>query len=497
MTHVPRPLTELTSRACPPGIQWPAYERAQVRIGIAHIGVGGFHRAHQTRYLDDYMASTDDLNWGVCGIGLMPGDESLIRQLKQQDGLYTLTEKDDHGSRSRVIGSIKRLLFAPDERDAVIGQLADPEVRIISMTVTEGGYRYDFEKDRFFSDHPDIVHDLEHPESPRTLFGFLWQAGRRRARLADDGRVTLLSCDNVPQNGDVLRKAMLAFIELAEPELKPWFEQAVTYPNSMVDRITPAPSSADTDLVRNEFEVVDPCAVGCETFIQWVVEDHFAAGRPALEQVRVQFTSDVSPYEKTKLRLLNGSHLMMAYVGYLAGYKRVDAAIKDIAIRQLVRDYMVLDAEPTLPTIPDMPVKPYQATLIERFGNSRIGDQQIRICSDGYAKLKNYSMPVVTDLLSRQADTTRLSFMFACFLAYLNATSDDGTELEIMEFNLPDELNRATRSDRLSLLKTDAFFGEHPDPAGQAFLKEVDHWYRTIVDRGAYDTLVDCLKQSA
>ena len=490
MTHVPRPLTELTSKTCPSGIQWPAYERARVRIGIAHIGVGGFHRAHQTRYIDDYMATAGDLNWGICGIGLMPGDETLIRQLKQQDGLYTLTEKDDHGTSSRVIGSMKRLLFAPDERDAVIEQLADPEVRIISMTVTEGGYRYDFEKDRFFSDHPDIVHDLEHPESPRTLFGFLWQAGRRRARLEAGGAVTLLSCDNVPQNGDVLRKAMLAFIELAEPELKPWFEQAVTYPNSMVDRITPAPSIVDTDFVRREFGLRDPCAVGCETFTQWVIEDRFVAGRPALERVGVQFTGDVSPYEKTKLRLLNGSHLMMAYVGYLAGYKRVDAAIKDPAILTLVQDYMTLDAEPTLPAITDMPVKPYQATLIERFGNSQIGDQQVRICSDGYAKLKNYSMPVVTDLLSKQADTSRLSFMFACFLAYLNATSDDGTELTIIEFNLPDELNRATREDRLSLLKTDAFFGEHPDRAGLTFLNEVDQWYRKIVARGAYETLL-------
>jgi len=496
VTLAPRPLTELSSTTCPAGLQWPDYERAQVRIGIAHIGVGGFHRAHQARYLDDYMAATGDLNWGMCGIGLMPGDEPLIRQLKQQDGLYTLTEKDELGSHSRVIGSIKRLLFAPVERDAVIEQLADPDVRIISMTVTEGGYRYDFDKDRFFSDHPDIVHDLEHPESPRTLFGFLWQAGRRRARLGDDGRVTLLSCDNVPHNGDVLRKAMLAFIELAEPGLKPWFEQAVTYPNAMVDRITPAPSTIDTDLIQREFAVSDPCAVGCETFIQWVIEDHFAAGRPALEQVRVQYTDDVSPYEKTKLRLLNGSHLMMAYVGYLAGYTRVDAAIKDVAIKQLVTDYMELDAEPTLPTIADMPVRPYQSTLIERFGNSRIGDQQIRICSDGYAKLLNYSMPVVTDLIARQADTSRLSFMFASFLAYLNARSDDGTELSIIEFNLSDELNQATKSDRLSLLKTDAYFGEHPDPASLTFLNDVDQWYRRILARGAYNTLVQLLKHS-
>ena len=489
MNQIPRPLTELTPDTCPDGVQWPGYSRNEVTTGIAHIGVGGFHRAHQALYMDEYMATTGDLNWGICGIGLMPGDEKLIQTLRDQQGLYSLTEKDDTSSESRIIGSLTKLMFAPKETKEVIAQLADPAVKIISMTITEGGYRYDFEKDQFFSEHPDIVHDLNHPEAPKTIFGYLWQAGRLRARLEGEGRVTLLSCDNVPHNGDVLRKAMLSFIELAEPELKPWFEVAVSYPNSMVDRITPAPSIHDTEHMLRAFQLNDPAAVGCETFIQWVIEDHFTAGRPLLEKVGVQFTNDVAPYEKTKLRLLNGSHLMMAYVGYLAGYKRVDQAIKDPAIEKLVMDYMEQDAEPTLPTVADMPVKPYEAKLIERFGNSQIGDQQVRICSDGYAKLKNYIMPVVGDVIAKNADTSRLSFMFGCFLAYLNAKADDGSELNIIEFNLSDELNAATREDRIALLKTDAYFGVDPDAQGRAFLEEVAHWYQEISQKGSYEAL--------
>lgn len=494
MTQTPELLSDLTPERCPPGLHWPRYARDQVRIGIAHIGVGGFHRAHQARYIDDYMAASGDLNWGICGIGLMPGDEPLIRMLERQNGLYTLTEKDDGVAHSRVIGAITRVMFAPADVDAVVAQLSDPAIRIISMTITEGGYRYDLEQDRFLEEHPDIVHDLNHPEAPRTVFGYLWRAGRRRAQWGDDGRVTLLSCDNVPHNGDVLRKAMLAFIDRAEPELRPWFEEAVTYPNAMVDRITPAPSREDVDYIEKTFQVADPGAVGCETFRQWVIEDRFATERPELETVGVQFAFEVTPFEQTKLRVLNGSHLVMAFVGYLAGYERVDQAIQDPAIRRLVTDYMVRDAEPTLPSIDAMPIKAYQATLIERFGNSRIADRMARICSDGYAKVNNYLMPVIHDLIERRADTSRLSLTCACFLAYLNGRADDGSELTVTEYTLSDEQIESTRSDRLALLKTPAFFGSIPGPAQQSFLNDVEHWYQSIIDRGAYLTLKHSLR---
>lgn len=486
-------LADITAANRPAGLGWPAYER-ELTTGIVHVGVGGFHRAHQARYLDDYLAAGGETRWGICGIGLMPGDAQLFAALEHQRGLYSLTEKDDQGLTDRVIGSLHRLVFAPDDPQAAIAALADPDVKIISMTITEGGYRYDFDKDRFFSEHPDIQHDLNHPDAPRTLFGYLWQAARRRSSLGDAGRVTLMSCDNVPHNGDVLRKAMLAFIELAEPALKPWFEQSVSYPNSMVDRITPAPEAADAERIAEQYGVEDPCALGCETFIQWVIEDNFIAGRPELEKVGVEFTADVSPYEMTKLRLLNGSHLMMGFVGYLAGYERVDLAIKDPAIARLVRQYMELDAEPTLAQ-EVMPFRAYEDTLIERFGNSQIADQQQRICSDGYAKLKNYVMPVLRDAQQHGLAMHRLAFLFATFLAYLNGVADDGRPLRILEFNLTDEENRASRDDRLSLLKTDALFGRTPDDRDAAFLALVDHWYRRVLADGGYTALLALLEE--
>lgn len=493
MSRSSQALAELTAATCPDGLGWPAYER-KLTTGIVHVGVGGFHRAHQARYLDDYLAAGGESHWGICGIGLMPGDAKLFEALQQQQGLYCLTEKDDQDSTDRVIGSLHRLIFAPGNPQEAIDALADPDVKIISMTITEGGYRYDFDKDRFFSEHPDIQHDLANPQAPKTLFGYLWQAAKVRAALGDAGKVTLMSCDNVPHNGNVLRKAMLAFIELAEPALKPWFEQSVSYPNSMVDRITPAPEVADAERIAERYGVNDPCALGCESFIQWVIEDNFIAGRPALEKVGAEFTDDVSPYEMTKLRLLNGSHLMMGFVGYLAGYERVDLAIKDAAILKLVRQYMELDAEPTLAK-EVMPFRAYEDTLIERFGNSQIADQQVRICSDGYAKLKNYVMPVVRDAQRHGLAMHRLAFLFATFLAYLNGQTDDGQPLRIIEFNLSDEQNQATRHDRLSLLKTDALFGQQPAGQDQAFLALVEHWYLRAVSEGGYNALQALLSE--
>lgn len=482
-------LVDLTANSCPESLYWPDYDRRSVEVSIAHIGVGGFHRAHQARYFDDFMARSGELNWGICGIGIRPADKPFLEALSAQRGLYTLTEKDDDLTRDRVIGSLTSVVFAPDDPQRAIDTLAQPSIRIISTTITEGGYLYDFEKQRFFLDHPDVQHDLSNREHPKTIYGYLWQALEKRSGLGADGAVTLLSCDNVPHNGDVFRKALLSFLEHADPALCLWVRAQVSFPNSMVDRITPAPGEADRNAVLQRHGVDDPCAVGAETFIQWVVEDDFKAGRPALETVGVQFTADVSPYETAKLRLLNGSHLMMGFIGYLAGYTRVDHAIKDPAILQLVRDYMALDAAPTLTPIADMPLDDYQDQLIERFGNSKIADQQQRICSDGYAKLKNYLMPVLNDVIGAGGDTRRLSLLFASFLKYLDGVNDAGEPMPIIEFNLSQAQLDASATNRLSLLTVDALFGEHPDARRAAFLDEVAEHLAGIRELGAYEHL--------
>ena len=482
-------IAELTAETCPPALHWPAFNRSEVVPGIAHIGVGGFHRAHQARYLEDYMTRTGELNWGICGIGIRPGDKAFLETLAKQNGLYTLTEKDDEVIRDRVIGSLTNVLYAPDDPQKAVDTLAQPAIRIISTTITEGGYLYDFEQQRFFHDHPDVQHDLSNRDQPKTIYGYLWQALEARSKLGTGGAVTLLSCDNVPHNGDVFRSALLSFLEQADATLCDWVRAHVSFPNSMVDRITPAPGVVDQQAVLERHGVVDPCAVGAETFIQWVIEDDFKAGRPALEQVGVQFTADVSPFETAKLRLLNGSHLMMGFIGYLAGYTRVDNAIKDPAILKLVNDYMTLDAAPTLTPIADMPLDAYQVQLIERFGNSTIADQQQRICSDGYAKLKNYLMPVLSDVMAAGGDTSRLSLLFASFLKYLDGVNDAGEPMPIIEFNLSEAQREASSADRLSLLKVDALFGERPDDNRTRFLEDVASHLAGIRARGAYEYL--------
>jgi mannitol 2-dehydrogenase len=488
-------LAELTAESCPESLKWPAYNVHELEAGIVHIGVGGFHRAHQARYLDDYMATSGELDWGICGIGIRPADKVFLDSLSHQGGLYTLTEKDDDVVQDRVIGSLSRIIYAPDDLQLTISMLAQTKIRIISTTITEGGYLYDFEKQQFFHEHPDVQHDLTNRAQPKTIYGFLWQALEARSHLGAKGAVTLMSCDNVPHNGDVFRKALLSFLKLADPVLVNWVNRQVSFPNSMVDRITPAPGVSDQQAIRQRHGVIDHCAVGAETFIQWVVEDNFIAGRPALETVGVQFTKDVSPYETTKLRLLNGSHLMMGFIGYLAGYTRVDYAIKDPAILELVQQYMAFDAAPTLQAIPDMPLDRYQSQLIERFGNSTIADQQQRICSDGYSKLKNYIMPLLTDILAAGADSHRLSFLFACFLKYLDGVNDDGKPMPIIEFNLSPSQLEATRSDRLALLTISALFGEQPNARDSVFLKDVADHLAEIETLGAYAHLKAVLQK--
>jgi mannitol 2-dehydrogenase len=488
-------LADLTGDSCPESLQWPAYNVRDLEAGIVHIGVGGFHRAHQARYLDDYMSTSGELGWGICGIGIRPDDKAFLELLSRQNGLYTLTEKDDDGVQDRVVGALSRIIYAPDDLQLTIDALAQPQTRIISTTITEGGYLYDFEKQQFFHEHPDVQHDLKNRAQPKTIYGYLWQALEARSYLGTKGAVTLMSCDNVPHNGDVFQKALLGFLELADPELCTWVNRHVSFPNSMVDRITPAPGKSDQQAIQKRHGVIDHCAVSAETFIQWVVEDNFIAGRPALETVGVQFTKDVSPYETTKLRLLNGSHLMMGFIGFLAGYTRVDNAIKDPAILELVQQYMAFDAAPTLQAIPDMPLDRYQSQLIERFGNSTIADQQQRICSDGYSKLKNYIMPVLTDILNAGADSHRLSFLFACFLKYLDGVNDDGKPMPIIEFNLSSSQLEATRSDRLALLTVSALFGEQPNARYTAFLKDVAAHLAEIESLGGYTHLKAVLQK--
>ncbi|MDN5756428.1 MAG: mannitol dehydrogenase family protein, partial [Micrococcaceae bacterium] len=286
----------------------PGYPLGQRRIGIVHFGVGGFHRAHQAMYLDALMNSGQDLDWAICGVGLMPHDQRMRDVMAEQDGLYTLVAKAPDGTRdARVVGSIARYLYAPDGPELVLAQLTDPMVRIVSLTVTEGGYNYNPSTGEFDATTPAVAADLAEDAVPTTTFGFVTEALRRR-RAAGVAPFTVMSCDNIQGNGHLAAKVFTAFARLKDPELGAWVAEQVPFPNSMVDRITPVTTEADRAAIAAEYGVEDTWPVVCEDFIQWVLEDRFPTGRPDWGSVGVQLVDDVEPYELMKLRLLNCSH---------------------------------------------------------------------------------------------------------------------------------------------------------------------------------------------
>src|SRR5262249_30259464 len=322
-----------------PNIQVPKYDRQKVGQSIMHVGVGGFHRAHQALYTDDLLGQGGDPIWGYCGVGLLKHDARIRDVMLSQNCLYTLVERSLEGDRARIVGSIVNFLFAPDDAEKVIEQMASPQTRIVSLTITEGGYYIDASTGELDDKHPDIQYDLAHPHEPRCSFGYLLEALDRR-RLRGISPFTLMSCDNIQSNGEVAKKMLMAFAELRDPVLRNWMAEKCPFPNSMVDRITPATTDEHRTLVKEKFGIEDGWPVMTESFKQWVIEDHFPLGRPAWESVGAQMTTDVLPYEKMKLRLLNASHQALCYIGMLLGYQLVHETMEDQDIRKLVEKMM-------------------------------------------------------------------------------------------------------------------------------------------------------------
>jgi len=313
-------------------VQLPNYDRSMVTTGIVHFGVGGFHRAHQAMVIDELMNEGKALDWGICGVGVLPVDVRMKQVMDRQDCLYTLVEKHPDGSRSaRVIGSIVEYLFAPDDPEAVIEKLASRETRIVSLTVTEGGYNFDQQTGEFDASNPAVLADLAENAAPSTVFGLVVEALIRRKGRGIPA-FTIMSCDNIQGNGDVARKMFTAFAALRDPAVADWITRSVAFPNSMVDRITPVTTTDDIAEIETRFGIQDQWPVVCEPFFQWVVEENFPLGRPPLEDAGVQVVDDVEPYELMKLRLLNASHQGMCYFGYLSGYRYAHEAAADPAI---------------------------------------------------------------------------------------------------------------------------------------------------------------------
>lgn len=414
-----------------PEVAVPAYPLAETRQGIAHIGVGGFHRAHQAYYTDALMNLGVGLDWSICGVGLRPEDRRARDDLAGQDYLFTLYELGDtDDTQVRVIGAISDMLLAEDGADALIDKLASPQIRIVSLTITEGGYCIDDSNGEFMAHLPQIQHDLAHPDAPKTVFGFLCAALAKR-RAAGTPAFTLMSCDNLPHNGAVARKALLAFAALRDADLHDWIGAHVSFPNAMVDRITPMTSAAQRLQLHDEHGIDDAWPVVCEPFVQWVLEDKFVNGRPAWEKVGVQFTDDVTPYEEMKIKLLNGSHLALTYLGFLKGYRFVHETMNDPLFVRYMRAWMDLDVTPQLAPVPGIDLTRYKNTLVERFSNQAIADQLERVCSDGSSKFPKFTVPTINRLIADGQETERAALVVAAWALYLKGVDEKGESYRI------------------------------------------------------------------
>ncbi len=482
-------LNQSNLKRLPPNVQVPSYDRPRLNSSIVHVGVGGFHRSHQAVYIDDLCQDHGATEWGICGVGLLPHDTQIRDALGRQDCLYTLVERSGAGDRARVIGSIIEFLFAPDDPDAVVEKMASGDTRIVSLTITEGGYFIDQGTGEFEEDNPNIVHDLAHPERPICVFGYLLEAlDRRRQRGLPP--FTVLSCDNVQGNGDVTRKVMLRFAELRDPSLKDWLSEHGAFPNCMVDRITPATTDADRILVRKEFGIEDAWPVVTEPFLQWVVQDRFCNGRPELEKIGVQMTADVHPYETMKLRLLNAGHSAMGYLGYLAGYTYIYEIIADPRFEKYILDLMNEEVTPILKPVPGVDLDQYKKTLIERFANPTVKDQATRICLDGSAKVPKFILPSIREQLARGGSVRRLSLAVASWCRFLAGTDEQGRPIEIQD-PMAHELHRQAKAagkDPRPFLGMREIFGDDL-PQSPVFVEQVGDALQSLYDVGSRATL--------
>jgi mannitol 2-dehydrogenase len=483
-------VTRLSSAALPElPVGVPRYDRSAASVGIVHFGFGNFHRSHEAMYIDRLMDTGKAVDWGICGVGVMPQDAAMRDAMLAQDCLYTLVVRHPDGSlEPRVVGSALEYLFGPDDPEAVYARLVDPAVRIVSLTVTEGGYLRNPATGEFDAGHESVAHDVENLGNPRTVFAYIVE-GLRRRREAGIPPFTVLSCDNLQGNGDVTRQTVSQLARLVDAELSHWITSDVVFPNCMVDRITPATTEDDRDSLSREFGVEDLWPVPAEPFTQWIVEDHFPLGRPPLESVGVQFVQDVGPYELMKLRLLNASHQALAYLGAPLGYVHVDEAVRDDRIREYLVRYMADEAAPTLGDLPGIDLDDYMATLIERFANPGVKDTLVRLATDGSNRMATFTLPAVRANLQAGRPVTLGPAMCAAWAEYWTSIGRG----EISGREVPDDVHAhelvaaALDENPAAFIEQRSLFGELADDARfrQPFLDA----RRSLVERGMHATL--------
>ena len=430
----------------------PSYDRAVLSPAILHIGVGGFHRAHLAVYIDN-LCESGHTDWSIVGAGILPHDSRMAETLTNQDMLYSLVVRGADTTEVRIIGSLVDFIFAPEDLEPLVSKIADPSTQIVSLTITEGGYPIDDSTGTYTPDAPTATR--------HSAFGAL-AAGLERRRINASGPITILSCDNILSNGHAASTATLGTAErFYGAELARWITDNVSFPNSMVDRITPSTTDDDRTWISDEYGIIDGWPVITEPFLQWVVEDNFAGKRLPLEDLDVIVTHDVVPYEYMKLRLLNAGHSCLAYLSALEGTETVDGAMATPHIRSFLKAFLINEARPTVPSVPGIDLDDYIESLIERFSNPNIGDQIARLCLDGSAKFPKFLFPTIEAQLGADGPINLSALALAGWCQYLGGVDENGSAIDVSHDPMLEDAQRfaiASQQDPLAFLDFDAVF---------------------------------------
>ncbi len=464
----------------------PTYDRNCLKPRIVHLGFGAFHRAHQAVFAD-ILASQHASDWGYCEVNLI-GGERQIEDIRRQDNLFSVSEMAPGAWNSRIVGVVKQALHADIDGIATVLQaMTQPEVAIVSMTVTEKGYCHAPSTGKLVSDHPLIQADLENPDTPRSVPGVIVAALRKR-REAGLAPFSVMSCDNMPENGHVARNVVIGFARLLDPALADWIDASVTFPSTMVDRIVPAVTPETLDAIAQHIGVDDPAGVACEPFRQWVIEDNFAAGRPRWELAGAELVDDVLPWEEMKLRMLNGSHSFLAYLGYLAGYAHINECMEDSCFREAARALMLNEQAPTL-RVRGVDLTQYADSLITRYSNPELKHRTWQIAMDGSQKLPQRMLDSVRWHLAHQKPFPLLALGIAGWMRYVGGIDEQGNRIDVSDPLLSVITQSVSGSkdgeDRVNaLLAINAIFGDDL-PLNAHFVQAVQEAYQRLLAQGA------------
>ena len=471
-------------------IQPNRYDAREVTAGIVHIGLGAFHRAHQALYTHETIAATGEYHWGICAANIL-GGQDLVHELAEQDNAYTVTEMNADGSCTvKLATAIKESLAVEDDRRPLLEVIVKEDTRIVSLTITEKGYCLNPATGKLMTDNALIAYDLEHPEHPRSALGLIVTALDRR-KEADLKPFTVMSCDNVPNNGKRARNAVIQMAEAMNPELAKWIAEDVAFPCTMVDRIVPAMTTQNFADVKEHLGVEDKGAIVTEAFRQWVIEDNFTLGRPAWDKIDgACFVEDVQPYEEMKLRMLNGSHSILAYLGYLAGYETIDVCMQDENYLNVTRHYMNNEAAATL----DMPEKTdlegYAELLIERFTNPGLKHRTWQIAMDGSQKVPQRWLNAAGALLVEEKSLACIALGVAGWIRYAGAIDEQGQPIEVLDPMTAQlrDLADQNRDNPEAMVKAFLNLEQVFDPAlagNETFVTAVTNAYQTLLEKGA------------